>query len=68
MALPILEEYQVRYVILGDIEYSTYQPGSEFCPNGLQSEKFNENLIRVFQNENLVIYEVPGSINDSNSW
>ena len=68
VARPILEEFQIRYVIIGDIEYSTYREGSEYCPNGLQIEKFNRNLIQVFQNDRLIIFEVPELINNTNSW
>ena len=59
-AQTILEEFQIRYVVLGDIEYSTYQEGSDYCPNGLQGEKFSQNLVMVFRNERLIIFEVPG--------
>ncbi len=58
-ALPILEEFQIRYVVIGDIEHSTYLAGSDYCPNGLQDEKFNQNLVMVFQNESLIIFEFP---------
>jgi uncharacterized membrane protein len=56
---PILEEFSVKYVVLGEIEYSTYQTGSEYCPGGLHIEKFNKHLVPVFQNSNLIIYMVP---------
>jgi YYY domain-containing protein len=59
IARQIIEEFQIRYVILGDIEYSTYREGSESCPTGLQTEKFNRNLVQVFRNDNLIIFEVP---------
>jgi YYY domain-containing protein len=55
----ILEEFQVLYVVVGDVEYSTYQAGTDYCPNGLQLEKFNQHLVQVFQNERLIIYMVP---------
>lgn len=60
IARSIIEEFQIRYVIIGDIEYSTYQEGNDFCPNGLQIEKFSRNLLTVFQNERVLILEVPG--------
>lgn len=62
-AQTILEEFQIRYVVIGEVEYSTYQEGNDFCPNGLQGEKFSQNLVLVFQNERLLIYEVPGKLN-----
>ncbi len=55
----ILKEFQIRYVVIGDVEYSTYQAGSDYCPNGLQDEKFSQNLVMVFQNDSLIIFEVP---------
>ncbi len=58
-ASSILEEFEVRYVVVGDLEYSTYLEGSDFCPNGLQVEKFIQNLNLVFRNDNLLIFEVP---------
>jgi len=60
IAQPILEEFQIRYVVIGDVEHSTYQEGSDYCPNGLQDEKFSQNLVMVFQNESLIIFEVQG--------
>jgi len=60
IAQPILEEFQIRYVVIGDVEHSTYLEGSDYCPNGLQDEKFSQNLVMVFQNESLIIFEVPG--------
>jgi YYY domain-containing protein len=59
IAQPILEEFQIRYVVIGDVEHSTYLEGSDYCPNGLQDEKFSQNLVMVFQNESLIIFEVP---------
>ncbi len=56
----ILEEFQIRYVVIGDVEHSTYLEGSDYCPNGLQDEKFSQNLVMVFQNDSLIIFEVPG--------
>lgn len=55
----ILEKYDVRYLVLGDLEYTTYTSGSENCPGGIRPEKFNLHLQTIFQNERLTIYEVP---------
>jgi uncharacterized membrane protein len=59
IASQIIDEFNIRYVVLGDIEYATYQEDGGSCPNGLQAEKFNRNLNQVFRNDSLVIFEVP---------
>jgi YYY domain-containing protein len=59
IAREIIDEFKIRYVVLGDVEYSTYQEDNGSCPNGLQAEKFNRNLNQVFRNDHLIIFEVP---------
>jgi uncharacterized membrane protein len=49
-ARDILNKYKIRYVYIGDLEHSTYP---------VQEAKFQQNLIRVFQQGNVTIYEVP---------
>jgi uncharacterized membrane protein len=61
IAKAILEKYQVRYLVVGDVEYTTYQEGMDFCPNGLLEEKFNTNMITVYRNEQLSIYTLKTS-------
>jgi uncharacterized membrane protein len=46
----ILNRYDIRYVYVGDLERSTYP---------VQEDKFQRNLIQVFQQGNVTIYEVP---------
>jgi uncharacterized membrane protein len=58
-AKQLLEKYQVRYLVVGDIENSTYEAGSDFCPNGLNEDKFINNMITVFRAEGLSIYTLP---------
>jgi len=58
-AKAILDTYQIRYVVVGDVEYSTYLAGSDYCPNGLTLDKFNDHLVSVYQNERLIIFMVP---------
>ena len=55
---PMLEKYNVRYIVVGPLERSYY------APDGL--EKFEQmvdegKLRAVFRNEGVTIYEVPGS-------
>ncbi len=57
----LLEKYNVRYLVVGDVEYTTYIAGSDYCPNGINVEKFNLHMRPVFQNERLIIYKVPAS-------
>lgn len=49
-ARDILNKYGVKYVYLGDLERSTYT---------VQEEKFQKNLVQVFQQGTATIYEVP---------
>ncbi len=56
-ALSILEQYQIRYVFVGNLERSTYSAKSGSCPFGLIEEKFQRNLTPVFAIETVVIYE-----------
>lgn len=46
----ILEQYHVRYVVVGGLERSTYR---------VSQAKFDNNLQAVFRSGDLVIYEVP---------
>jgi uncharacterized membrane protein len=48
-ALGILKEYNIRYVYVGDRERSTY---------AIQEQKFQQNLVTVFQKGGVAIYEV----------
>jgi YYY domain-containing protein len=52
-ARPILEAYQVSYVILGGPERSWYGPAD--------SRKFDQHLVLVFEHGATRIYRVPGS-------
>jgi uncharacterized membrane protein len=56
----ILEKYAIRYLVVGDIERSTYEKGTDTCTNGLSEEKFIENMVLVYKNERLSIYTLPG--------
>jgi uncharacterized membrane protein len=46
----ILEKYEVRYVVVGDLERTSYR---------VNEEKFNNFLRPAFQQGNITIYEVP---------
>jgi uncharacterized membrane protein len=49
-ALAILKQYSVRYVYVGDLERTTY---------AVQEQKFQQNLVTVYQKGAVAIYEVP---------
>ncbi|MCL4530928.1 MAG: DUF2298 domain-containing protein [Chloroflexi bacterium] len=49
-ALSILKRYNIRYVYIGNLERSTYP---------VQEEKFRSNLVQVFKQGAVTIYEVP---------
>lgn len=51
-ALSILQEYKIRYVYVGSLERGTYH---------VREEKFQANLKPVYQNQSVIIYEVPDS-------
>ena len=55
----ILEKYSIRYLVVGDIERSTYEKGTENCANGLSEDKFTDNMVLVFRNERISIYTLP---------
>ena len=56
---PILDTYNIRYVVLGSLERSTYKPDQTGCPAGLQETKFRQYLIPVFQNRAVTVFEYP---------
>jgi uncharacterized membrane protein len=54
----ILARYHVRYVVVGPREVDSYK--------GTNTTKFQGHLVPVFQNGNVIIFEVPASVsNDS---
>jgi uncharacterized membrane protein len=53
----IMERYQIRYIVVGSLERSTYAPGTGTCSAGLQEQKFFNQLIQVFQQGSITIYE-----------
>lgn len=53
----VLERYQIRYVILGNLEREAYRAGENLCPGGLFEGKFQRYLRPVFQLGQTTIYE-----------
>ena len=58
-AQTIIDQYNIQYIIIGNLERSTYTPGSPNCPSGLSEGKFDLYLDRVFQQGSVTIYKVP---------
>jgi uncharacterized membrane protein len=56
-AQAILDQYSVRYVFIGSLERSNYQPGDGACPLGVVETKFASHLVPVFQQGEVTIYE-----------
>jgi len=55
----IINQYGIRYIVVGDLERTTYIPGTNNCPSGLSEGKFQHYLEPVFQQGNVTIYQVP---------
>lgn len=53
----IIDQYGIRYIVVGDLERTTYAPGTSNCPSGLSEGKFERYLVPVFQQGNVTIYE-----------
>ncbi len=55
-AQAILAKYDVRYVVVGRLEYNTYVQNPETCPAGLQEQKFANHMHVVFHADGVTIY------------
>ena len=55
----ILAQYGIRYIVIGNLERSTYAAGTPNCPSGLSEGKFVRYLEPVFQLGSVTIYQVP---------
>jgi len=54
----VIDQYGIQYIIIGNLERSTYSPGSPNCPSGLNEGKFERYLEPVFQQGSVTIYQV----------
>ncbi len=52
---PIIEMYDIRYIYVGGLEYSTYD---------VDTRKFEAMLEPVYNNQSVIIYEVPSIVGD----
>jgi uncharacterized membrane protein len=55
----IIEQYDIRYIVLGGLERTTYAAGTNNCPSGVNEPKFVRYLEPVFEQGSVVIYAVP---------
>ena len=55
-AQAILGKYDVRYVVVGQLEYSTYVQNPDTCPGGLEEQKFANHMNVVFHADGVTIY------------
>ena len=55
----IIEQYDIRFIVLGGLERSTYAAGTTNCPSGVNEPKFIRYLEPVFEQGSVVIYAVP---------
>lgn len=58
-AKSVIDQYGIRYIVVGNLERTTYAPGTSNCPSGLSEGKFQRYLEPVFQQGDVTIYEVP---------
>ena len=57
-AQTILDRYQIRYIVVGNLERSIYQTDDKNGLRALDEQKFSQNLRIAFQNSGVTIYEV----------
>jgi uncharacterized membrane protein len=53
----IIQQYQIRYIVVGNLERSAYSP--QDCTGGLNEAKFIRNLPVAYQQGEMTIYVVP---------
>ena len=56
-ALSILERYQIRYVVVGNLERATYLADDQKGLRALDEQKFSQHLRIAFQDNGVTIYE-----------
>jgi len=52
----ILNNYNVKYVVVGSLEYATYTRDSESCPGGLSALKFSDHMQILFKQGQVTVY------------
>ncbi len=59
VAKTIIDQYAIRYVVVGGMERIAYARGSLACPAGMSEAKFTLFLQTVFQQGGVTVYQVP---------
>ncbi len=55
----LVEQYNIRYIFVGDLERLTYRPGSGNCAGGLYEVKFQRAFLPVYQSGEVTVYLTP---------
>jgi uncharacterized membrane protein len=55
----IIDQYGIRFIVVGDLERRTYSAGTQNCPSGLNEGKFVRFFEPVFQRGTITIYIAP---------
>jgi uncharacterized membrane protein len=58
-AQAILDRYDIRYVSVGNLERTAYQPGQGTCQAGLDEARLRRDLTLVFEQGSTAIFAVP---------
>lgn len=58
-AQTVIAQYNIQYIVVGNLERQTYKPETLNCPSGIQVSKFQRNLKVAFESESITIYTVP---------
>ena len=58
-AQTVIDRYGIRYIVVGNLERSTYLRGSSVCPAGISEGKFHTTLPVAFQQGDITIFAVP---------
>jgi uncharacterized membrane protein len=52
----ILNKYNVKYLVVGGLEYATYTADSDTCPGGLSAKKFSDHMQVLFKQGQVTVY------------
>jgi len=52
----ILNKYNVKYLVVGGLEYATYTGDSDSCPGGLSAKKFSDHMQVLFKQGQVTVY------------
>ena len=58
----IISQYDIRYVVVGNLEHTAYTANETNCPAGVNEGKFVRYLDIVFQEGGVTLYEVPEGV------